>query len=132
MVLTGSGVHVDGSSTLSPEIAALLKAEYMVTAEGGEVLSEALLDMPPHAKDSSSVEERRRRAAAEVDRILASRKEIDILGPGPASHQQQEFQRIVLLLHPDKGLVSASDGRAFDALRLTFAARRRRSANASK
>jgi len=132
VVLAGSGGQADGSSTLSPEIAALLKADYMVTAEGGEVLAEALLDTPPPAKDSSSLEERRRRAAAEVDRILASRKESDILGPGPASHHQQEFQRIVLLLHPDKGLVSASDRRASDALRLTFAARRRRGASASK
>jgi len=131
-VLTSSGGPVDGSSTLSPEIAALLEAETMVTAEGGDLLAEALLDMPPPAKDSSSLEERKRQAAAEVDRILAARKESDILGPGPANHQQQEFQRIALLLHPDKGLVSASDRRASDALRLTFAARRRRNANARK
>jgi hypothetical protein len=130
--LSSSGGHVDYGSPLSPEIAALLNADRMATPEGGDVLPEALLDVPPSAKDNSSLEERRRRAAAEVDRILASRRESDILGTGPASHQQQEFQRIILLLHPDKGLVSASDGRASDALRLTFAARRRRSAKASR
>jgi len=132
VALSSSGGHVDDSSPLSPEIAALLRADRMASPEGGDGLSEALLDVPPSAKDNSSLEERRRRAAAEVDRILASRRESDILGTGPASHQQQEFQRIVLLLHPDKGLVSASDGRASDALRLTFAARRRRNAKASR
>jgi len=132
VALAGSDGRVDSSSTLSPEIAALLKADTTVTVDGGDLLAEALLDMPPPAKDSSSLEERMRRAAAEVDRILAARMESDILGPGPLSHQQKEFQRIVLLLHPDKGLVSASDGRASDALRLAFAARRRSNAKASK
>ncbi|CAK0850809.1 unnamed protein product [Prorocentrum cordatum] len=130
VVLSTPGGNVDGRSAVSPEMAALLNADRMATVAIREVLSEALLDVPA-TKDSSSLEERRRRAAVEVDRILSSRSERDILGPGPATHQRQEFQRIVLLLHPDKGLVSASDGRAADALRLAFAARRRRSVTAN-
>jgi len=118
--------HADSGSPLSPEIASLLEADEMVAKAGNEILTRALLGMPrPAEDDNTSVEERKRQAAAEIDRILASRKVSDILGAGPLSRQQQEFQRIVLLIHPDKGFVSGDDRRAFDALRLTFAARRR-------
>lgn len=63
-------------------------------------------------------------AAAEIDRILASREVGDILGDGTKKEQRQAFHRIVHLLHPDKRLVSVNDPRAKQALRLVFAARR--------
>jgi len=118
--------HIGGTylknEPLGLEIASLLKADEM----GEDDISVALLDLPQVEEDDlSSRKKQEQQAAAEIDRILSARKESDILGPGELSQQQHEFHRIALLLHPDKGLVSAGDERAFVALRLVLAARRR-------
>lgn len=54
-------------------------------------------------------------AEAEVERILSTREQRNIFGPGDAIARKQEFRRLLLLLHPDKGLVSGE--RATLALR---------------
>jgi len=114
--------------SLSQDIVQLLKADEMTANESGEMTTGNLLDMPEQAAAKNlSLERQKSLAASEVHRILSCQKAGDILGTGFFSsrrRQQQEFQRIVRLLHPDKGLVSAGDQRALLALRLTFAARR--------
>jgi hypothetical protein len=117
-----TGQHYVEKVPLGEEIASLLKADEM----GEDEVSRALLDMPQVAEENHpSRQEQEQQASAEIDRILSCRTESDILGPGSLSQQQREFHRIALLLHPDKGLVSAGDERAGVALRLIFAARRR-------
>jgi hypothetical protein len=58
------------------------------------------------------------KAAAEAERILSARSVAEILGGGDRQDQKREFKRIVLLLHPDKGLVDPTDKKAGLALRL--------------
>jgi len=115
--------HSDKGLSLSQDLLRLLKADEMYAKEG------ALLDMPHQETDQEtdgelSLKRRKSLAASEINRILTTQKVWEILGAGPMKKQQQEFQRIVRLLHPDKGLVSAGDKRALLALQLTFAARR--------
>lgn len=113
--------YADRGLSLSSEIVQLLEADEKESQPQESRISN------DDGSTVSSLDERRSLAVAEVDRILASRQVSEILGSGPKRQQQQEFQRIVHLLHPDKGLVSTSDDRASLALRLTFAARRRMS-----
>jgi len=109
------------SIPLEPALGALLKADEF----GKDEVTRALLDMPFEKDEKTPKKQLEQQAETEANRILSATKENDILGCGPISEQQREFQRIVKLLHPDKGLVSASDKRANTALRLAFAARRR-------
>lgn len=56
--------------------------------------------------------------AREVERILNARSAVEILGGGSKKDQRREFNRIVRLLHPDKGLVDPRDERASRAYNL--------------
>lgn len=116
---------------LDPGLAELLaKHESMDCKEGDNDCKAALskgyfLDAPVHEEvfDEHSVESRKKFAAAEVERILTTKKVSEILGGYSRSEQRHAFRRIVQLLHPDKGLVSSHDARAALALRLAYAAR---------
>lgn len=114
----GLSQSLDKDFALSPEIVQLLEADEKESEPRGSDNTN---------QDDHTTEDRKSLAFAEVDRILASRQVSEILGAGPKRQQQQEFHRIVNLLHPDKGIVSTDDERASLALRLTFAARRRAS-----
>jgi hypothetical protein len=56
--------------------------------------------------------------AGEVERILSARCAAEILGGGSRKDKRREFNRIVRLLHPDKGLVDPTDERAGRAYNL--------------
>jgi len=108
-----------GSDTISQPLLNLL-AEDEMSAKKEDVVH--LLAGAPHkmVDDVLPIEKLKIMAKIEIDRILTSRKVSDILG----DKSKEELHRIVHLLHPDKGLVSANDSRANQALRLVFAARR--------
>jgi len=74
-----------------------------------------------------NLDARKNEAAAEVDRILSSQE--PILGVGPLRERWHEYHRIMLLLHPDKGLVSGD--RADRAMRLLLGARPKRRSSSS-
>jgi len=104
---------------LQPELQQLL-SEMNARAQG----SVLQLEYPAAAPSPQDVEHaaQRARAAAEVERILSSRSAVEVLGRGSKDEQKQEFKRLALLLHPDKGFVDADDERAGLAMRLAMAA----------
>merc|ERR1712072_949444 len=112
-----------GSMGLSKSLTELLAKDEMGVGEDEAELAQFFLDAP-HRTTGDKLSKQKALAMAEVERILNSHKVGEILGDGTRTQQRRAFIRIVRLLHPDKGLVSASDPRAALALRLTFAARR--------
>merc|ERR1711924_298102 len=59
---------------------------------------------PPAAEEMERAAQRKK-AQAEIDRILAARTASELLGTGSKEDQRREFKRLALLLHPDKGFV---------------------------
>jgi len=76
---------------------------------------------PPAAEEMERAAQRKK-AQAEIDRILAARTASELLGTGSKEDQRREFKRLALLLHPDKGFVDHDDERAGLAMRLAMAA----------
>lgn len=123
---TGSIVDRLGSTIrLSGPLSEMLAKDEMSAGADEDGGLQYFLDVPLRTVFSEpSLESRKASAEAEVDRILASHTVSEILGEGPRSERRRAFNRIVRLLHPDKGLVAPDNARAALALRLAFAARR--------
>jgi hypothetical protein len=116
-----SGSAHDSTSLSLPLSKLLLKDEMHTDDEDDTV--QRFLDGPVRATKESK-DHLTQKAAKEVERILACRDVEQILGGGTPTEQRRAFNRIVRLLHPDKGLTSENDTRASLALRLAFAARK--------
>lgn len=106
------------AESLRPELRQLLVEQGFLASDTSAL---AALEWPGAAAEADQARQRAK-AAAEVDRILASRTAQEILGGGSREEQQKEFKRIALLLHPDKGIVQTDDDRASLAMRLALAA----------
>lgn len=108
---------LNAEGSLHPELQQLLETD----RGRGPLLQ---LECPAAATSpvDAELQSQRAKAAAEVERILSARNADELLGQGSREHQKRQFKRILLLLHPDKGLVNHDDKRADLALRLAFAA----------
>jgi len=108
---------LSAEGSLHPELQQLLE----IDRGRGPLLQ---LECPAAATSpvDAELQAQRAKAAAEVERILSARNADELLGQGSREDQKRQFKRILLLLHPDKGLVNHDDKRADLALRLAFAA----------
>jgi len=113
----GRDSSADMMGSLSPELRELLAD----ASNGTHMLA---LECPTATAPAVDAELQRQRAEAHkaVQRILAAKTAEDFLGASKAE-QREEFKRLSLLLHPDKGLVDADDEQAKLAWRLVLAAR---------
>lgn len=103
---------------LCPELRELLISER--NADG--LLQLEFPAAEPQQPEDPAVLAQKARAAAEVSRILEMNHAQQVLGAGSQEDQKREFKRLVLLLHPDRGLVDHDDKRANLAYRLVKAA----------
>jgi len=115
------GIDRAGSMGLSKPLMELLAEDEIATGEGETELAQLLLD-GPHQATGDKLSKQKALAMAEVERILKRRNVGEILGGGSRTQRRKAFTRIARLLHPDRGLVSASDPRAALALRIAIAA----------